>query len=72
VKTFPIKKRINAELFIYMKQGLFIQKGDKERMKKIMNLLEEGRTETAGKENAVMKSMQPVWNDLHYTDGKTN
>jgi len=28
--TFPIKKRINTELFIDGKMGLYIQKGDKE------------------------------------------
>jgi len=28
--TFPIKKRINTELFIDGKQGHYIQKGDKE------------------------------------------
>jgi len=32
--TFPIKKRINAELFIDKKQGLYIQEGDKRRIKK--------------------------------------
>jgi len=30
VKTFPLKKRINTELFIDWKQGLYIQKGEKE------------------------------------------
>jgi len=28
--TLSIKKRINAELFIDRKQGLYVQKGDKE------------------------------------------
>jgi len=30
VKTFPIKKIINTELLIDEKQGLYIQKGNKE------------------------------------------
>jgi len=30
VMTFPIKKRINTQLFIDRKQGLYIRKGDKE------------------------------------------
>jgi len=29
VKTFPIKKRINSELLIDGKEGLYIQKGEK-------------------------------------------
>jgi len=32
--TFPIKKRINTELFSDRKQGLYIQKGDKEKDQK--------------------------------------
>jgi len=31
----------------------------KDRIKKIMDLFEEGRTETAGKENVGMKTRQP-------------
>jgi len=31
--TVPIKKRINTELFIDGKQGLYIQKGDREMEK---------------------------------------
>jgi len=30
VMTFPIKKRINTKLFIEGKEGLYMQKGDKE------------------------------------------
>jgi len=30
VKTFPIKKRINTDLFIDRNIGLYIQKGDEE------------------------------------------
>jgi len=29
--TFPIKKRIDTELFIDRNKGLYIQKGDKEK-----------------------------------------
>jgi len=39
VMIFPIKRRINTELY----------NGDKERINKISDLLEEGKTETAGK-----------------------
>jgi len=39
VMTFPIKKRINAELFIDGKQGLYIQNGNEE---KDSDLIEEG------------------------------
>jgi len=49
--TFPIKKRINTELFIYSNTGLYIQKGDKGS-----DLLEVGRTEMAGKSKAGMKA----------------
>jgi len=43
-----IKKRINTELFTDVKQGLYIQKGEKgtdqkDRIKKITDLIEEGR-----------------------------
>jgi len=38
VMTFPIKKRIYAELFIYGKQGYFIKKV---KVKKLSDLLEE-------------------------------
>jgi len=34
--------------------------------------LEEGKTETAVKVNAGMKTRQPVWHDLPYKEGKTN
>jgi len=39
METFPIKKRINTELFIDGKQGLYIQKA---RIKKLSDLLREG------------------------------
>jgi len=45
----PNQERINTKLFIDKKQGLIEHKGDKERMRKITDLLEEGRTETAEK-----------------------
>jgi len=47
--TFPTKKRINTELFIDRQQGLYKHKGDKERIKKITDLFEYGRTETEEK-----------------------
>jgi len=52
VMTFPIKKRINTELLINRKQ-----KGD-ERIGsiKILDLLEEGKTEMTRKVNAGMKT----------------
>jgi len=34
VKTFPIKKRINTELFIDGKKGLYIEKVWREQIKK--------------------------------------
>jgi len=40
VMIFPIKMRINTELFISGKQGLYIHK---ERIKKLSDLLEEGK-----------------------------
>jgi len=43
VITFPIKKRSNTELSIDRNEGLYVQKGDKERIKKISDLLEEGK-----------------------------
>jgi len=49
VMAFPIKKRINTELFIDSNKGLFIQKGDKEWINNISDLLEEGETKMAGK-----------------------
>jgi len=57
VKTFPIKKRISTELSIDEKQGLYIHKGDKERIKKkcLTDLLKEGKAEMAG-----MKNRQPI------------
>jgi len=80
--TFPIKKKINTELFIDRNEWLYIQREDKETdqenilirewIKKISNLSEEGETETAGKVNARMNTWQPVWNNLHYMEGKTN
>jgi len=73
--TFPIEKRINTELFIDENEGLHIHRVDKEtdqenilirknRSKKIIDLLEEGKTEMPGKINVGMKTQQPVWNDL--------
>jgi len=38
VMTFPIKKRINAKLFIDRNTGLYVQKGDKGRINKISEL----------------------------------
>jgi len=47
VKTFPIKKRINTELFIDMKWRLYIQKKRRNRISKIdqdiSDLSEEGK-----------------------------
>jgi len=59
--TLPIKKRINTELFIDRKKGFSYK-----REIIIADLLGEGKAETAGKQG------QPVWNDLHYMEGKTN
>jgi len=67
--TFPIKKRINTDQFI----DSFIYKREvKKRIKKISDLLEEGKTVTARKVNAGMKTWHPIWNRLHYMEGKTN
>jgi len=59
VKTFPIKKIINTELFINGKEGLYIQKegsDQEDRMKKKSDLLEEGRilagNKCSGSENS--------------------
>jgi len=43
VKIFPIKKRINTELFIDGKQGLYKQKKRRVCIKKISDLSEEGK-----------------------------
>jgi len=70
---------INTELFIDGNKGLFMHKVDIETdlenimirtngSRKITDLLEEGKNETA---NAGMKTRQPVWNDLLYMEGKT-
>jgi len=56
--TFPIKKRINAELFIDGKQGLYIQNGNEE---KDSDLIEEGNWNKQEWE----RLRQPDWNDLH-------
>jgi len=37
---------------------------------KTWNLLEEGKTETGGKEKRELKQGQPVWNDLQLKSGK--
>jgi len=47
--TIPIKKRINTELFIDGKHGLYLQNGIKRRIKQISNLIEEGKLKKAGK-----------------------
>jgi len=72
VKTFPIKKKTNTELFIDGKQGLYKLKGKRDQIKKITDLCAESKTEMTGIENAGMKTRQPVWNDLHYMEGKAN
>jgi len=46
--TFPIKKRINTELFIDRNKGLYIWKGDNEMNQEITDLPEESKTEKAG------------------------
>jgi len=69
VRTIPIKKRSNTELFIDRKQWLFIQKGDKETdYEKLSDLIKEDKVKSSG-----MKTLwQPVWNDLHRMEGKTS
>jgi len=76
--TFPIKKRINTELFNNrIKKGRYIQKVDKETdqenimirkngSRKITDFLEEGKAETPVRVKREWKQTQPVWNDLHY------
>jgi len=59
-------------MFIDGKQGLYIQKGEKETdHQKTSDLLEEAKTEMAGKVNVELNQHQLVWNDLHYIEGKT-
>jgi len=41
--TFPIKKRINTELFIDRKQGLLYKREIKKWIKKLSDLTEEGK-----------------------------
>jgi len=54
--------------FIYTRE---IKNGSRKHLdkingsRKITDLFDEGRTETAGKENAGLKTWQPVWNYLH-------
>jgi len=63
--TFPIKKRINTKLNCFLleiqnseaKCGSETDKRDKEWINKITNLLEEGKTKTAGKVNVGMKTI---------------
>jgi len=46
---------------------------DKEiRIKKITDLVEEGKTEIAVNVNAGMKTRKPFWNDLLCKEGKIN
>jgi len=47
--TFPIKKRINTELLIDRKQGLYKQKGDKEMNQETFWPHRRGYAETAEK-----------------------
>jgi len=47
--TFPIEKRINTELFIGRDGGFIYKREIKNWIKKLSDLLEEGKTETAGK-----------------------
>jgi len=42
VTTYPIKKRINTELFIDTKLRLYVQSSIKERIKKLSDLIKEG------------------------------
>jgi len=51
VTTFPIKKRINTELFV--KENVLIRKNGS---KKITDFLEEGKTEMAEKVNGGLKT----------------
>jgi len=70
VKTFPIKKRTNNELFIDGKQGLYTQIKRRVRIR-MSDLSEEGEP----KQRDIicgMKIQEPVWNDLHFMEGKTN
>jgi len=66
--TFPIKKRINTQLFIDRNKGFrykTVKPNEEAEQKreinngsiKITNFLEEGKTETAGKVKAGMKTM---------------
>jgi len=76
VVTFPIKKRINAELFellLKVNRGFIHKREIKKLIKKLFDLSEKDKLKLAGKYNAGMKKLwEPVWNDLHYMEGKTN
>jgi len=70
VKTFPVKKRINTELFINGKEGLFtkVKEGldQTELIKKISDLLEEGRI-LAGNKWAGVKTAAACLGELAIT-----
>jgi len=59
--TFPIEKRINAELFIDRKQGLYLQKGDQETFLTSLKRLNRNRR---GSKAGQKTLRQPVWNDI--------
>jgi len=46
-------------------RGFIYKREIEKRIKKISDLLEEGKTEMVAKVNAGMKTKQPVWNDLY-------
>jgi len=47
------------------------QKDQKDQIKKITDFLEEGKLKWQERKCG-MKTKKPVWNDLHYIEGKTN
>jgi len=69
VMAFPIKKRINTELFIERKQGFYIQKW----FKKLSGKIEEGRIEMARKIRGGMRTQSgSLFGMTYLSEGRTN
>jgi len=73
VMTFPIKKRINTELFIDKKQGVYIQKGGKEMDQETSDLTGEGKLKRwenlSGIENIMAACL--IWLTIRWKERQT-
>jgi len=72
LKTFPVKKRINTELFIDGKQKLYIQKWRRDRIEKISDLSEGGRILVGNKSSGCENSSRLFRWTYYYWEEKLN